>query len=85
MFAASGGDLLAEAEWGVTGGGISISDRGSGDIDSASELSKLMVPRGLAIACWFTWIERLAFSASSTMPDTLLPGILVFEECFFRE
>lgn len=33
------GDLLAEADFGVAGGGIRTSDSGSGDIDSASELS----------------------------------------------
>ena len=38
-FAARYGDLLAGVDLGVAGGGISISDKGSGDIDSASELS----------------------------------------------
>lgn len=37
--AAIWGDLLAEADFGVAGGGIKTSDRGSGDMDSASELS----------------------------------------------
>ena len=40
-FAAKCGDLLAGVDLGVAGGGIKISDKGSGDIDSASELSWL--------------------------------------------
>lgn len=40
-FAARYGDLLAGVDLGVAGGGISISDKGSGDIDSVSELSWL--------------------------------------------
>ena len=35
------GDLLEELDLGVAGGGIKMSDRGSGDIDPASELSLL--------------------------------------------
>jgi len=35
------GDLPAVAEFGVAGGGIRASDNGSGEIDSASELSGL--------------------------------------------
>ena len=35
------GDLLAELDLGVAGGGIKISDRGSGDTESAPELSWL--------------------------------------------
>ena len=35
------GDLLAEIDLGVAGGGIKISDKGSGDTDSAPELSWL--------------------------------------------
>jgi len=35
------GDLLADPDLGVAGGGIRASDNGSGEIDSASELSWL--------------------------------------------
>ena len=38
-FACRYGDLPADPGLGVAGGGIKISERGSGDIDSASELS----------------------------------------------
>lgn len=38
-FAANCGDWVREADFGVAGGGIRISDNGSGDMDSASELS----------------------------------------------
>ena len=37
--AARYGDRLADVDLGVAGGGMSISDKGSGEIDSASELS----------------------------------------------
>ena len=40
-FALRYGDLLEELDLGVAGGGIKMSDRGSGDIDPASELSLL--------------------------------------------
>jgi len=40
-FAARYGDLLADVDLGVAGGGINISDKDSGDIDSASEVSWL--------------------------------------------
>ena len=38
-FAVKYGDRLAGFDFGVAGGGIRISDKGSGDMDSASELS----------------------------------------------
>ena len=38
-FASRYGDLLAEPDLGVAGGGISTSERGSGDTESAPELS----------------------------------------------
>lgn len=82
-FATICGDLLAEADLGVEGGGIRISERGSGDIDSASELSWPIPTESMPPVCCIAFVERLAFSASSTIPDTLLLGILVFEECFF--
>ncbi len=45
--AARYGDFPAEADRGVAGGGIRASDNGSGDIDSASELSWMYKP-----PCW---------------------------------
>lgn len=46
------GDLLAEADLGVAGGGIKTSDNGSGEMDSASELSWLREIGPLLLVCW---------------------------------
>ena len=82
-FATICGDLLEEMDFGVAGGGIRISDNGSGDIDSASELSWLVATGALPRVCWVALFDRLAFSASSMMSATLFGGILVLDECFF--
>jgi len=74
------GDLLAELDLGVAGGGMRISDRGSGETESAPELS-WQYGRGS-----FPWDARVAgvdFCTSSMMPDISFTGIMVLEGCFF--
>lgn len=83
--AAIWGDLLAEADLGVAGGGIKTSDSGSGDMDSPSELSRLREVGPLLLVCCLIWRELLAFSASSMIPFTLLGGMLVLDSCFFLD
>lgn len=82
-FATIGGDLLPEADFGVAGGGIKISDNDSGDIDSASELSWLMATGSFSTGCCVAFSARLAFPASSMISEIRFEGILVLEVCFF--
>lgn len=82
-FATIWGDLLAEADFGVAGGGIRISDKDSGETDSASELSWLMAMGNFCTGRCGTFVERLAFPASSMISETLFDGMLVLDSCFF--
>ncbi len=83
-FAARYGDLLADMDLGVAGGGISISDNGSGDIDSASELSWLYGKGSFPSAVVGRALSGFDLRASSIIPATSLGGMVVLDDCFLR-
>lgn len=83
-WAARYGDLPAVADLGVAGGGIRASDNGSGDIDSASELSGLD-GTGQTPACGVLAPGVLVFRASWIISATSFGGmtILFLLDCGF--
>jgi len=73
------GDLPAELDLGVAGGGIKTSDNGSGETESGPELSWLYGIGSLPSLLW----ADFDFRASSMMPETSFAGMTVLEGCFF--
>ena len=66
------GDFPAEADLGVAGGGIRASDKGSGDIDSASELSWLYAADNTPAREVFRFCASWIISATSFGGMTVL-------------
>lgn len=73
------GDLPEISDLGVAGGGIKISDKGSGDIDSAPELSCMAGMEVRDREC----STRFDFRASSKTVETPFGGIVELIDCLF--
>lgn len=67
----------------MAGGGINISDKGSGEIDPASELSWLCDKLKLVPFADFLLVRVFDDCASSMTPETSFAGMAVLVECFF--
>ena len=68
---------MEAVDLGVAGGGIRISERGSGEIDSASELSRLFGKWFLLPTATLFALDPFDFLASSIIPENLLVGMMV--------
>lgn len=78
------GDLLAELDLGVAGGGIRTSVRGSGETESAPELSWLYGRERLPSAPGDMPFD-LPFRASLRTRSISLGGMMVLEGCFLLD